>query len=165
MDFDLNPRNIVVRDFFPYPVTEGSAEVAFYTAGAIQSAGPAVAYTDGNTLSSIVEGVEPLYPLARANQDNVLAVGDLTFMVPPQISILDNNRLIANITEFLAPSDRGFELSDLPYFFDGAADIVLGRPSLLELGAGMRRTLSWFQIDTEVKNRESAGNDPTGGGG
>lgn len=60
-------------------------------------------------------------------------MGDLTFMVPPQNSILDNNRLIADIAEFLASSDRGFELSDFPYFFDGAADIVLGR----------RRCWSW----------------------
>ncbi|PKB71941.1 MAG: hypothetical protein BZY87_02950 [SAR202 cluster bacterium Io17-Chloro-G6] len=156
---DLNHRNIFVRDFFPDPVTEGLADVAFYTAGAIRSAGPALAYTDGNTFSTIVEGVEPFYPLAKANQENVLAVGDLTFMVPPQNSILDNNRLIANIAEFLASSDRGFELSDFPYFFDGAADIVLGRSSLLELGAGLRRTLSEFQIDAEVRNSESPGND------
>ena len=159
METDLNIRNIFGRDFFPDPVTEGLVEVVFYTAGAIRSAGPALAYTDGNTFSTIVEGVEPFYPLAKANQDNVLAVGDLTFMVPPQNAILDNNRLIANIAEFLASSGRGFELSDFPYFFDGAADIILGRPSLLELGAGMRRTLSEFQIDAEVRNSESPGKD------
>ena len=159
VDYDLNHRNIFVRDFFPDPVTEGVTEVVFYTAGAIRSSGPALAYTDGNTFSSIVEGVEPFYPLAKANQDNVLAVGDLTFMVPPQNSILDNNRLIANIAEFLASGDRGFELSDFPYFFDGSADIVLGRPSLLELGASMRRTLSAFQINAEVRNSESPGKD------
>ena len=159
VDYDLNHRNIFVRDFFPDPVTEGLAEVAFYTAGAIRSAGPALAYTDANTLSTVVEGVEPFYPLVKANQDNVLAVGDLTFMVQPQNSILDNNRLIANIAEFLASSDRGFELSDFPYMFDGAADIVLGRASLLELGAGLRRTLSKFQIDAEVRNSESPEKD------
>jgi len=159
VDFDLNHRNIFVQDFFSDPVTEGLSAVAFYTAGAIRSAGPALAYTDGNTFSTIVEGVEPFYPLAKANQDNVLAVGDLTFMIPPQDSILDNNRLIANIAEFLASGDRGFELSDFPYFFDGAVDIVLGRPSLLELGAGLRRALSGFQIDAQVKNREEPGKD------
>ena len=159
VDYDLNHRNIYVRDFFPDPVTEGLAALAFYTAGAIRSAGPALAYTDGNTFSTIVEGVEPFYLLAKAKQDNVLAVGDLTFMIPPQNSILDNNRLIANIAEFLASGDRGFELSDFPYFLDGAVDIVLGGPALLELGAGLRRTLSTFQIDAQVKNRETPGND------
>ena len=159
VDYDLNHRNIFVRDFFSDPVTDGVTEVAFYTAGSIRSAGPALAYTDGNTFSTIVEGVEPFYPLVKANQDNVLAVGDLTFMVPPQNSILDNNRLIANIAEFLASGDRGFELSDFPYFFDGSAGIVLGRGSLLELGAGMRRTLSRFQIDAQVSNSESPGKD------
>lgn len=68
VDFDLNHRNIVVRDFFPDPVTEGFAEVTFYTVGTIRSAGPALDYTGGNTLSSIVEGMEPFYPLARANR-------------------------------------------------------------------------------------------------
>lgn len=159
VDYDLNHRNIFVRDFFADPVTEGLAEVAFYTAGTIRSAGPALAYTDANTFSTIVEGVEPFYPLAKANQENVLAVSDLTFMVPPQNSILDNNRLIANIAEFLASSDRGFELEDFPYFFDGAADILLGRSALLELGAGLRRTLAEFQIDAQVVNSEAPGRD------
>ena len=159
VDYDLNHRNIFVRDFFADPVTEGLAEVAFYTAGTIRSAGPALAYTDANTFSTIVEGVEPFYPLAKANQENVLAVSDLTFMVPPQNSILDNNRLIANIAEFLASSDRGFELADFPYFFDGAADILLGRSALLELGAGLRRTLAEFQIDAQVVNSEAPGRD------
>ena len=159
VEYDLNHRNIFVRDFFPDPVTEGLSAVVFYSAGAIRSAGPALAYTDGNTFSTGVEGVEPFYPLVRSTQDNVLAVGDLTFMVPPQSSILDNNRLVANIAEFLASSERSFELSDFPYFFDGAVDIVLGRPSLLDLGAGLRRTLSRFQIDAQVKNRETPGKD------
>ena len=159
VEYDLNHRNIFVRNFFPDPVTEGLSAVAFYTAGAIRSGGPALAYTDGNTFSNIAEGVEPFYPMVKANQDNVLAVGDLTFMMPPQNSILDNNRLVANIAEFLASSERGFELADFPYFFDGAVDIVLGRPSLLELGAGLRRALSSFQIDAQVKNREEPGKD------
>ncbi len=57
--------------------------MAFYTAGAIRSAGPTLAYTDGNTFSSLVEGVEPFYPIAKSTRGNVLAVGDLTFMAPP----------------------------------------------------------------------------------
>jgi len=158
-DYDLNHRNIFVQDFFPDPVTEGLTQVVFYTAGAIRSSGPALAYTDGNTFSTLVEGVEPFYPLVKSTQGNVLAVGDLTFMVPPQNSILDNNRLVANIAEFLASSGRGFELADFPYFLDGSADIILGRPSLLELGAGLRRTLSTFQIDAQVKNGEEPGKD------
>ena len=154
VDYDLNHRNIFVRDFFADPVTQGLSEVAFYTAGAIRSAGPALAFTDGNTFSTIVEGLEPFYPLAKAAQDNVLAVGDLTFMVPPQDSIKDNNRLIANIAEFLASSGRGFQLTDFPYFFDSTADIVLGRPEILKLGAGLRRTLSEFQIEAQFRNSE-----------
>lgn len=65
--------------------------MALYTVGAIRSAGPALAYTDGNTFSTLVEGIEPFYPLVKSTRGNVLAVGDLTFMVPPQNSILDNN--------------------------------------------------------------------------
>jgi hypothetical protein len=160
VDYDLNHRNIFVQDFFADPVTEGLGRVAFYTASAIRSGGPALAYTDGNTFSTLSEGIEPFYPLAKSARDNVLAVGDITFMVPPQNSILDNNRLIANIAEFLASSGRDFELADFPYFFgDGPTDIVLGSQSLLELGAGMRRTLASFQIDAQVRNREQPGQD------
>ena len=157
VDYDLNHRNIFVQDFFADPVTEGLSQVAFYTAMAIRTGGLALAYTDGNTFSTLVEGVEPFYPLARSSQDNVLAVGDLTFMTPPQNSILDNSRLIANIAEFLASSSREFELADFPYFLDGPTNIILGRPSLVGLGAGMRRTLSSFQIDAQVRSSEQPG--------
>jgi len=90
VDYDLNHHNIFVQDFFADPVTDRLSQVAFYTAGAIRSGGPALAYTDGNTLSTLVEGIEPFYPLARSSQDNVLAVGVITFMTPPQNTILDN---------------------------------------------------------------------------
>ena len=62
--------------------------------------------------------------------------------------------MIANIAEFLASSGRGFELTDFPYFFDSTADIVLGRPEILKLGAGLRRTLSEFQIEAQFRNSE-----------
>ena len=55
VDYDLNHRNIFVKDFFADPVTEGLSQVAFYTAGAIRSAGPALAYPDGNAFPSLVE--------------------------------------------------------------------------------------------------------------
>ena len=44
VDYDLNHRNIFVHDFFADPVTEGLSRVVFYTAGAIRSGGPALAY-------------------------------------------------------------------------------------------------------------------------
>ena len=50
-------------------------------------------------------------------------------------------------------------MADFPYFFDGSTDIVLGSQSLLELGAGMRRTLSSFQIDAQVRHSEQPGED------
>ena len=83
-----------------------------------------------------------------------MAVSDLTFMIPPQNSVLDNDRLISNIADFLTTSDRSFVLADFPYFFKADVDILLGRASLFDVATELKTMLSGFQIDSEVKGAE-----------
>ena len=103
---DLNFQYIFIKDFRPDDVTDGLQQIALYTAGIIQSSGLALALTDENTYSSAAERIEPFAPLVKGNNPRVLAIADLTFMIPPQNDLWDNGRLIANLADYLTKSER-----------------------------------------------------------
>ena len=89
---DLNFQYIFIKDFRPDDVTNGLQQIALYTAGIIRSSGLALALTDENTYSSAAERIEPFAPLVKGNNPRVLAISDLTFMIPPQNDLWDNGR-------------------------------------------------------------------------
>ena len=159
LEHDINFQNIFVRDFRPDPITSGLANLALYTAGSIRSTGTGLAYTDGNTRSSMVERVEPFYPIVKAEDGLVLALADLTFMIPPQNAILDNDRLVSNIADFLTQSSREFELADFPHFFKGDVDILLGRPDIFNIGTDVKSALSVFGTSSEIRGIEDLSRD------
>jgi hypothetical protein len=159
VEYDLNFQHIFVRNFQPDQLTRGLDEITLYTAGSIKSSGPGLAFTDQNTVSSFVEPIEPFYPIARGEQRNVLAVYDLTFMIPPHNTIMDNDQLVSNIAEYLTTSQREFHLADFPSFFKGEVDILLGQPSLFKVGADFKSMLADLQIDSEIRNAEDITQD------
>jgi len=158
-EYDLNFQNIFVRDFRPDLLTQGLNQITFYTAGSLKSSGPGLAYTDGNTRSTIVERIEPFFPMVKAGSNQVLAIGDLTFLVPPQNSILDNDRLISNIADFLTTSERAFDLADFPFFLQDDVDILLGNSSLFDQGTATRALLSSLQIRSQIVGTEDITRD------
>jgi len=101
---DANFRNIFITEFKESEVTQGLEKIAFYTAGSITSANitGSIAFVDENTFSSIIETRKELSLMALASESKVLAVYDLTFMTEPYNGILDNNKLISNIANWLA---------------------------------------------------------------
>ena len=159
IDYDLNFRNIYVRDFRPDLITQGLSQISFYAGGAISSATPGLAYTDGNTRSSVVERIEPFFPIVKGGNGQVLAIGDLTFLVPPQNSILDNDRLISNIADFLTSGDRVFDLGDFPYFLKDDVEILLGSSALIDQGTAAKTLLSSFQKDARIVGSEDITRD------
>ena len=158
-EYDLNFQNIFVRDFRPDLLTQGLNQIAFYVAGSIKSSSPGLAYTDGNTHSSIVERIEPFFPMVKAGGDRVLAIGDLTFLVPPQNAILDNDRLISNIADFLTTGQRRFDLSDFPYFLKNDVEILLGSSGLISQGTAAKALLSGFQRNSRIVGSENITQD------
>ena len=101
-EHDINYRNIFVTEFKENAITNGLKKIALYTAGSISSADGGIAFGDENTFSSLIETRKKLSPIALANESKVLAIYDLTFMTEPHNGILDNNRLISNIANWLA---------------------------------------------------------------
>ncbi len=158
-EYDTNFQEFFVRDFQADAITSGIDELVFYYAGSIESTGPALALTDGNTYSSIEERIVPRSPLTIGAHRNVLAVHDLTFMIPPYNSVQDNDRLIANIADFLTESERQYRLTDFPRFLEGEVDILLGKPDLFELGAQMKQLLAERGIVAEIRGLEGGSRD------
>jgi hypothetical protein len=97
---DGNFRYIYVTDFAENNVTKGLHRVVFYTSSSVFGNG--IIFTDNNTYSSS-RGEKGSYSVAvMAENSSVLAFGDVTFLSEPY-NVLDNNRLIYNIADFLAP--------------------------------------------------------------
>ncbi|MFB3120204.1 MAG: hypothetical protein ACE1Y2_06715, partial [Stenotrophomonas maltophilia] len=157
---DLNFKNIYVRDFQPDQLTQGLKEIVLYTAGSVKSTGPGLAFTDNsNTRSSITDQIEQFQPLVWGNRNNVLALYDLTFMIPPQDSILDNGQLISNLADFLTTGTRDFELSDFPNYLDGEVDILVEQPSLFSLGVDLKNRLSVAGVGATLRGVEDIARD------
>lgn len=157
--YDLNFQHIFVRGFQPDELTRGLNDVIFYTAGSIKTSGTGLAITDKDTQSSLSGSEGPFYPLARGDARNVLALYDLTFVIPPHDSFEDNGRLISNIADYLTESEKEFVLADFPSFFKGDVDILLGEPSLFNVGAEFKSLLADSQITSQIPNIEDTAQD------
>ncbi len=162
-EYDLIFQNIIVREFQPGELTVGVDAITLYAAGSIRSSGPGLAFAGEGTRSSVLETSEELYPIAGGNSRNVLAIADFTFMVPPQNTLLDNDRLISNIADYLTSSERKYELADFPHFYESGAengaDILLGDPSLWDIGIEMKNGLSDYRIPSEIRGVEDLSRD------
>ena len=158
VEYDLNFRHIFVRDFQPAPLTSGLDTIVLYVAGSIQSSGPGIGVSDTNTKSSLGEAAESFYPIALGSASNVLAVADFTFVVPPYNSLLSNQQLLSNVADYLTDSQREFDLADFPHFYesslDNSIDIVLGQPSIWNIGLEMRTGLSDYGLSSRISGEE-----------
>ena len=158
-----NYQNIFVRDFRPDELTAGLDTVVLYTAGSITSSGPGLAVADASTESVVAENNGDLYVMARAANRNVVAISDFTFMIPPQDSTLDNDRLLSNIIDYVTTSDRVFDLADFPHFYrtgpDDGVQILLGRPDLLGSGAELKNGLEDYGISADIQGTEDVSRD------
>lgn len=105
---DINFRNIFISAFQDNEITKNVKKIALYVAGSVSSANGGIAFVDQNTFSSMIESRKQLSPIALTQKAKVLGVHDLTFMTEPYNGIFDNNRLIANIADWLAtPTEEG----------------------------------------------------------
>ena len=147
-----------MRDFQPAPLTNGLDTIVLYVAGSIRSSGPGIALTDSNTKSSLGETAASYHPIAWGDSNNVLAISDFTFVVPPYNSLLSNSQLMSNLADFLTDNQREYDLADFPHFFesspDDSVDILLGSPSLLNIGLELRSGLSDFRLSSVIAGEE-----------
>ena len=159
VEFDLNFQDIFVRDFRQDDLTRNLGQIVLYAASSIKSSEGALAFTDSNTRSSIAERPETYIPMVRSADGRVVGISDLSFMIPPQNAVMDNDQLVSNIADFLTTSERVFDLADFPFFFRSEVDVLLGRASLVDAGTDLRNLMSFFQIDAEFQAVEDLSAD------
>lgn len=124
-----NYQYVFVNDFAQSEITKGLNRVTMYVASSITSTGTPLAYTDENTYSS----TQPKQRFATiAQSGNVLALGDLSFLLEPYNAIYDNNKLVSNIADFLASGDRVFHLTDYPYYLGNDFSVVYSEEDLID---------------------------------
>jgi hypothetical protein len=123
--------NVFLRDFEESPLTEGVDEIVVRAAHSLRAAEGVLMRGDENTYSSLREVPGGVTAMALTTNGNVLALPDLTFIIPPYNSFSDNNRFIDNTVAFLLGGDRSFELVDFPQVFDGEVQLVYSDTTLL----------------------------------
>ncbi|MBI2831428.1 MAG: hypothetical protein HYX79_04135 [Chloroflexi bacterium] len=142
-EHDGNFQNIFVTRFAQSDeITKDLAKIALYSAGSIRSPDKGIAFTDENTFSSLIVTKGKLSPLALTESSRVLALSDLTFMREPFNAAWDNNKLIANVADWLTRSQRVFVLSDFPHFLNNKVDITYSDPALIDLGIELKNFLA-----------------------
>ena len=161
---DNNYRNVVYTDFVDSPVTKDlgdEARVIFYGGGSISAPGHEVILGDETTHSSVSEGGRTMAAAALTANDQVLALGDLTFFSEPYSAAEHNGTLINNIADLLTGGRREFELQDFPYFFNPEVDIVFDNPLVFnsQFGDAVRLKETLENIEREVTFVDEIGDE------
>lgn len=159
-----NFRNIKLADFSEHALTQGLDQIVFYAARSIVSEEPALISTSGETHSSSSERLEDLTVAVLAADGAVLALGDLTFMTEPSNKAYDNERLVANIADFLSGAQRQYDLGDFPFFFGHQVDLVFaGDPlfdsDLLEGGSALQALFADAGKELTIRKTENKASD------
>ena len=93
-------RNVPVRNFTKSELTKELREVVAFTCTAVYCHECEVlAITSNTTVLSILDVTGPHYFIVR--KGDVLAIGDLTFLMDPFVVVADNSKLLDNIVEWL----------------------------------------------------------------
>jgi len=129
-----NYQYVILEDLAPDSLTAGLEKVVFYAAHSIAAGEKTLITTDEHTTSSLSEQTGSLAAMSADASGQVLAISDFTFMTEPYNTSADNNRLIANLADFLAGAKRTYGLTDFPYFLGHTAIMV---PLVAEPGEGM----------------------------
>ena len=95
-------RNIFVKTFGKSFITQNLSSLVFFTAAHIYSSNKGVAWTAGDTYSSVAEMTGNYTVIAVVEgKGTVVAFGDLSFLREPNCYVADNYRLILDIVSTL----------------------------------------------------------------
>jgi hypothetical protein len=149
-----NFRNVFFDEFNEDELTFGLKRVAFYGTHSVKSdSGLPLFLGADQTLSSITDAGGGLSAGAVSGNGDVLALGDFTFLTPPYNNVTDNNRLIANIANFMLGGTRKPALANFPYLFN-KSDVSILPTSEVQVSAEMVGALSRLQASLNTINVE-----------
>lgn len=119
-----NFRHIIFSGFAKNPVVAGLKEIILYSAHSIQTGEVSLVTGDVNTYSSITDTGGELTAVAGTKDGRVIAIGDLTFFLPPYSQVADNQKFIQNLASSLIGTHRTVELADFPFLFSQDVSVI-----------------------------------------
>jgi hypothetical protein len=120
-----NFRNVMFSDFADSQLTQDLETVVLYATRSVSTvSGSPLLLAEETTLSSSTDLGGDLAAAALAENANVLAIGDLTFLTAPYDRVADNRQFIHNLVAFLLGGERVRDLLDLPFVFSGPVSVV-----------------------------------------
>ena len=120
---EANFRNVIFTKFAVSSLTEGLSKIVLYGAHSIRTGEMPLITADDDTLSSLTDSGGGLAAVMTDQSQQVLALGDVTFMTPPYNQVGDNTRLVQNIAMFLSQAKTQPGLETYPYLFTRPAVI------------------------------------------
>jgi hypothetical protein len=124
-DYNENYRNVIFSTFSKDSnLTTGLDRVTLFAAHSLRGDGQPLITGDENTLSNVRAGETDFVPVLLAEDQKVLALGDITFMTSPYNQVSDNDHFLSNIAEWLATDHRNWDLKDFPFLFARDVDLV-----------------------------------------
>lgn len=155
-EFQGNFRHVFVRPEGEHPAVKGVERAVAYTAGSIRPRDQAVLVAEGAS-SSLADQPGSYAVAVVAHEGRVLAIGDVTLFTEPFNTTHDNDRLVANVADFLSTSERRWELGDFPHFFSGSVQVTYSEEPLLPLALKGRELLTRTGRQVEVGTSQAVG--------
>lgn len=146
-----NFRNIKISQFEEHPLTENLGMVVFYGAHSLNNpTGQTLAASSPETRSSLNDAAGQYPALALDSSGNVLALGDVTFLTNPYVTVADNRMLVHNLAGFLLSGSRTASLENFPYLFE--KDVRLLTSSTLQLNGDLLTPITSLQNSLKLVN-------------
>ncbi len=133
-----NFRNIILKEagFGENSLAADMEQLVFYGSHSLQTGPEAEALftADDNTWSSATDRPGGLVLAATSHAGQVVALGDIHFLMEPYYTVFDNGEFIAHVADFLSETaERSPDLQNFPYLYTQPIDLIYtGSP---ELGA------------------------------
>jgi hypothetical protein len=155
-----NFRNIYANPASASSLGQGISQVVLYSTLTLVTNGSIVLSSSKDTLSSLTDQGGDLVLAALSANDQILALGDMTFMTEPYLYTADNQVLLRNVVGFTDSSIRPHMLSDFPYVLSGSVVVLLSTETGMDSGllAALASLQSFFataQVELQIGNEPS----------
>lgn len=163
-EYEGNYRNVRFTSFAENELTAGLDEVVCFAGHSLKADGVALFQGDARTLSDVRHGETGLSPAVLAADGQVLALGDISFLMAPYHLVADNDHFLSNLADWLATSERHWDLTDFPYLYERPVAIVqmldtVSNPGLISLSSPLQASLDQAGITATLRTAASAGLD------
>jgi hypothetical protein len=159
-----NFRNVIYKQFASDALTKNVSQVVFYSAHSITTSQSDLIQGDQSSLSSLTDQGGGLIVAATASHHQILALGNLTFMINPYNQVADNSKFIQNVADFLVGGKKSLVLADFPYLFKHPVTVLTAGgikkdSTLLTVISQLQTAIEAQNLTVQIADQPVQGND------